>query len=228
MKCSSCCSSHVRHSHTLPTTLKQALLLPDPVYKAETCLSLKRYRWVRKKKHMGGPQNPGSYLWKIVIYSYTFKFNHLQSTLHLMQYTYQDFFHCSEQFLNWSILMPFSSSAVFCFTSSTSAKCFPLRTFFFQGNKKSHLGQDWVNREGRAWGSCNFWSKTTEHSERYAYKSPIKKWANMWKESSKNFTEIELSLSQQGQLAQWCRWDATTLTHLAGEACITKGLPSMR
>ena len=30
-----------------------------------------------------------------------------------------------------------------CFTSSTLAKHFPLRTFFIQGNKKSHSGWDW-------------------------------------------------------------------------------------
>ena len=79
-------------------------------------------------------------------------FSHLQSTLHLMQYTYGDtFFHCSKQFLNSLVLMPFSAYAIFCITSSTSAKCFLLRTFFIQGNtQKSHLGWDQVNRQGRA------------------------------------------------------------------------------
>ena len=81
-------------------------------------------------------------------------FSHLQSTLHLMQYTYRDtFFHCSKQFLNSSILIPFSASAVFCFTSTTLAKHFPLRTFFIQGNKKCCSGQDQVNREGEECGS---------------------------------------------------------------------------
>ena len=69
--------------------------------------------------------------------------------------------------LNSSILMPFSASATFCFTSFILAKCFPLRTFITQGNKKkSCLGQDQVNREGGAWRSCHFWSKTAEHSAR--------------------------------------------------------------
>ena len=60
------------------------------------------------------------------------------------------FFHCSKQFLNSSILMLFSASAIFCFTSSTLAKHFPLRTFFIWGNKKMSL---WV-RSGkyRGWG----------------------------------------------------------------------------
>ena len=65
-------------------------------------------------------------------------------------------FNCSKQFLNLSILMPFSASAVFCFTSSsTSAKCFPLRTFFIKWNKNSHSGWDWVNREGGIQGLCH-------------------------------------------------------------------------
>ena len=46
------------------------------------------------------------------------------------------FFHCLKQFLNLSILMPFSASASFCFTSSTPAKCFPLRIFFIESKKK--------------------------------------------------------------------------------------------
>ena len=59
------------------------------------------------------------------------------------------FSHCSKQLLNSLILMPFSASAFFCFTSSTSTKCFPLKTFFIQGNKKRRLRWwDQVNREG--------------------------------------------------------------------------------
>ena len=79
-------------------------------------------------------------------------------TIHLLRH----FFHCSKQFLNSSILMPFSAAALFCFTSSTSAKRFPLRTLFFRGNKKSRSGQDQVNKECRAWASHHFWSKTAE------------------------------------------------------------------
>ena len=53
--------------------------------------------------------------------------------------------------------MPFSASAIFCFISSTLAKCFPLRSFYIRENKKKCcLGKDGVNREGRAWGSCHF------------------------------------------------------------------------
>ena len=50
--------------------------------------------------------------------------------------------------------MPFSASAVFCFTTSASAKCFPLRVFFFHLEKlvAGGLGggRDRVYREGGA------------------------------------------------------------------------------
>ena len=132
-------------------------------------------------------------------------FSHLQSTLHLIQCTCRDIFHCSKHLLNSSILMPLSTSVIFRFASSTLAKFFPLRNFFHWGNKqKSLLGQDLVNRKGGAWGSCRFWSKPPEHSGsagRCTCKSPIMKWANALKKPSKNkFTEAEHSLSQQCQL----------------------------
>ena len=114
------------------------------------------------------PPNPEFINKKLCIYSYTFK---LQSS---SKYSPSDAIHlsrllshCSKQFLNSSILMPFSASAVFCFTSSTSAKHFPLRTLFSPGETTKILwGQDQVNREGGAPGSCYFGSKTDEHSLR--------------------------------------------------------------
>ena len=67
--------------------------------------------------------------------------SHLQRTLHLTQYTYQDFFLQLKtvfEFVNFwflSLVLPF-----FCFTSSTSAKHFSLRIFFMRGNNKKLLG----------------------------------------------------------------------------------------
>ena len=112
---------------------------------------------------------------KLYIYFYMLK---LQSTskyspldaVHLLR----RFFHCSKQFLNSLILMPFSTSAIFYFISSTSAKHFPLRTFFTQGGK-CPLGPDRVNREGGAQGHAIFG----------ACIPPIMKWTNTLKESSK-------------------------------------------
>ena len=108
--------------------------------------------------------------------------SHLQSTLHLMQYTYQDIFSTAQssfgacQFQCLLVLLPF-----FCFTSSISIKHFPLRTFFIQENKNKSCSR-WIGRVGR------FGVKTAGHScgvGRCARKSPIMKWANALKESSK-------------------------------------------
>ena len=60
--------------------------------------------------------------------------------------------------------MPFSTYAVFCVTSSTSAKYFPLTTFFIWGNKKVTWGEiRWIRRVGLG-GPCCCWLKTAEHS----------------------------------------------------------------
>ena len=124
------------------------------------------------------------------MYSYVFK---LQSpskyspfnAIHLSGH----FFHCSEQSLNSLILMPFSASAVFCFTSSTSATRFPLRTFYTQENKKKVVWGEmgWMGKVEHG-GHAVFGQKllNTQHSAvRCACKSPIMKWANALKESSK-------------------------------------------
>ena len=139
-----------------------------------------------------------SYISKLQSPSKYFPFDEIHISIH--------FFHCSKQFLNSSILMPFSASAVFCFTYSTPAKCFPLRKIFIWGNKKKSLGErDQVNKEDGAWGSCCFGQilvNTQQGVDRYAHKSPIIKWANSLKESSKKVTEAKHSLSQQHQLVQ--------------------------
>ena len=156
------------------------------------------------------PHNP-EFIYKNCVFILTcLNFSHLQSTLHLMQYTYRDiFFHSSEQFLNSSILMPFSASAIFCSASFTSAKCFPLRTFFIQGNKnKVTRGKiRWIGRVGHQ-ESCHFRSKTAQHLNTQCLlvcagalrNSPIMKWAKALKESSKKFTDAKHGLSQQCQL----------------------------
>ena len=72
------------------------------------------------------------------------------------------FLHFSKQVLHTSILMPFTAYAIFCFTSSTSTKCFPLRTFFIGETAKKVArseGSDQVNRDNGAWGWCHFGSK---------------------------------------------------------------------
>ena len=141
----------------------------------------------------GGPKKPPQFNYKNCVVILTFK---LQSpskyspfdAIHL----FRRFFHCSEKFLNLLILMPCSAFAIFCFTSSTLAKRFPLRTFVTQGNKIKSLGRGRVNRVG---GTKLL---NTQHSVgRRAHESPIGKRASMLQESKKKFTEAEHSPSQQ-------------------------------
>ena len=128
----------------------------------------------------------------------------------------ETFFHCSKQCLNSSISMPFSASAVFCFTSSTSAKCFPLRKFFIRGKqKKVSQGEiKWTGRMGH--GDHAIFGQKLLNTQcgvgRYTCKSPIMQWAMHWNSLQKKFTEAKRSLSQQHQLVHWYRWVPRTLT----------------
>ena len=115
----------------------------------------------------GRPQNPEFMYKKFVLILTCLNFSCLRSTLHLMQYTYGDIFSYGlKQFLNSSISMPFSFSTIFCFTSSTSTNVSLWGLFYSMKYKQSYWRWDQVNREGGAWGSCHFWSKTAEHSVR--------------------------------------------------------------
>ena len=96
------------------------------------------------------------------------------------------FFYCSEQVLNSLILV---ASGIFCFTSSTLAKHFLLRIFFIHGNKKQ-VARGEIGRIGRAGqeGHAIFGQTplNTQHSVgRCTCQSPIVKWANTLKKSSK-------------------------------------------
>ena len=152
------------------------------------------------------------------MHSYMFKFSHLPSALHLMQDTHWDFFFTAqdnfgtEQF--WCLLV----LLLFCFTSSKTAKRFPLRTFFFNlaKQKPAALGEiRWVGRVGHR-GHGIFWSKTAEHSapcgQVRSINHPSWNGQMLWKSLQKTFTEAERSLSQQFQLVHWHRWVPRTLT----------------
>ena len=85
--------------------------------------------------------------------------------------------------------MPFSASAIFCFTSSTWSKCFPWGLFSIWGNKTESLSRDLVHRDSGVHRSCHFLVKNrwTQHGVgRCTTKSPIVKWTNALKEFSKN------------------------------------------
>ena len=140
--------------------------------------------------------------------------SHLERTRHLMQYTYQDVFLLLKtvfELVNFDAC----STAVFCFTSSTSAKCFPLRTLFIRGHtQKVTQGEiGWIGRVGHRGHAVflikNCWKCGVGKCPR---ESPVMKWANALKESSERFTEAERSLSPQRQLMHWYRWVPRTLT----------------
>ena len=96
-------------------------------------------------------------------------FSHLQSTLLLVPYTYWYIFSTALNSLwtHWFwcllVLLPFLFDLFYI------SKMFPFEGFFFSSRetKKIHLGWDWVNRKGGAWGSCYFLSQTAEHSAWY-------------------------------------------------------------
>ena len=104
-------------------------------------------------------------------------------------YLLRHFLYCSKQFLNSSILKPYGASAVFLFHLFHISKTFPFEKFFHLGKQKLYcVGQDRVNREGGAQGSCHFGQNllNTQHGVgRCTCKSPMMKWANTLKESSK-------------------------------------------
>ena len=86
--------------------------------------------------------------------------------------------------------------------------------FFIQVNKKNTQGEiRWIGKVGDG-GHAIFGQKllNTQHDvSRYTYKSPIMKWKNTLKDSSKKFTEVEHGLSPQYQLVQWYRCVPRTL-----------------
>ena len=137
----------------------------------------------------GTPPNWQVFIKDCIFILICLNFSHLQSTLHLMQYTYlRHFFHCSNSF--WTcqfwyllVLLPFFSPL----PHRQNVSLWGL--FSSRETKTSHLGWDWVNREGGAWGSCCSGSKTAGHSAQCgqvdSHKSPIMKWASVLKESSK-------------------------------------------
>ena len=70
------------------------------------------FKWILE----GTQKKPRNLFIKNCVFILTWlNFSYLQSTLHLMQYTYETFFHCSEWLLNSSFLMAFSGLLLFGF-----------------------------------------------------------------------------------------------------------------
>ena len=107
----------------------------------------------------------------------------------------------THQFWCLLVLLPF-----FGFICSTWAKCFPLWTFFIWGYKKVTRGETgWIGRV-RHEDQGIFDQKLLNMQRgvgRCAHKSPIMKWANALKKSSKKDSLKLNRLSQQPQLELW-------------------------
>ena len=114
-----------------------------------------------------------------------FKLSHLQSTLHLMQYTYPDFLSLLKTVFRLVDFDTVQRSCHFLFHLFHIGKMFSFRNFFIQGNnKKGHSQWDWVNREGGVWGHAVFDQKLLNTQcgvDRYPPKLPIMKQAKALK-----------------------------------------------
>ena len=107
--------------------------------------------------------------WNVMIKNCVFiltclSFSHLQSTPHVIQYTYQDVFSTAQNSF-WTPwfwcrleLLPYFVSPL-----PHQQNVYSRGIFSSGKTKNSLLGWDQVNREGGAQGSCCFWSKTAEH-----------------------------------------------------------------
>ena len=120
----------------------------------------------------GDPKNWNLFIKNCVFILTCLNFSHLQSALHLMQYTYPDVFSTAQnRFWTRQFWCLFEASSCFCcflLHLFHISKMFPFEDFFLsEETKKYCTGWDQVNREGGAWGSCCFWPKPAEHSTWY-------------------------------------------------------------
>ena len=150
---------------------------------------------------MGGGAKPQEFIYiKFCIHFYMFKLDSpsrysSSDAMHLLRH----FFHCSKQFLNSSILMPFSASAIFCSTYSTLAKRFSLSTFSYgeTTTKKVTWGEiGWIGSVGH--GVHVIFGQKLMNTQcgvgKCACKSPTIKWANVLEKSFKKSAEGKLSM----------------------------------
>ena len=152
---------------------------------------------------------------KLCIYAYMFKFQSPSKyspfdAIHLLRC----FSHCSKQFLNSLILVPFSVSAFFFFSPFLHWQNVSLWGLFHPGKQKKVDWSEirWIGRVGhKGHAICGPKLLNTHWGVgRCACKSPIMKWANTLK-VFKKFTEAECSLSGHCQLIHWYRWVPRTL-----------------
>ena len=102
-------------------------------------------------------KTPGIYLQCCIFIVTYLNFSHLQSTLHLMQYTYVDFFTAQNSFWTcqfWCLLVLLVFFVVVVVVPLPHRQNVSLWGLFSPGThaQKSHLGWDWMNRKGGTHG----------------------------------------------------------------------------
>ena len=141
-----------------------------------------------------------------------------------MQYTYWDFFPPTAQNSFWTWFWCLFSDSHFLFYLFHNSKTFSSR----ETNKRSHLGWDWVNREGGAHGSCHFWSKTTEHSVVWTgalVNHPPWNGQTRWKNLQKN--SLKLNAASHNN-ASWCTDTDGFLEHLPSGGSLYYKWPTLQ
>ena len=139
------------------------------------------------------------------------------------------FSHCSKQFLNLQILIPFDASAFFLFYLFHISKTLLFEDFFHLGRQKKKSLRMRLG-EQRGWAGDHTISgqkllNTQHRVGRCTCKSPIMNWANMLRVLKKNSLKLmqPLTTIPAGSLIQM---DSQN-THLEG-AYTTRGLPTRR
>ena len=167
------------------------------------------------------PKTQNLFIKNCVLILTCLNFSHLQSTLHLMQYLSRRFSTAQNSFWTWfwGLLV----LLLLCVSPCPSAKCFPFRTFFIQGNKEKVTR----NKIG-AWRSCLFLVKNC-WTLRAVWAGGLLNhpswvgqmcWGNLEKKNSLRLSAA--SHKVRGTVIQMGSWN----TQLEREACTTRGLPS--
>ena len=161
----------------------------------------------------GGPQKLEFIYKTLSSYSYTLKLQSLsKSSPFGVAYLSGHFSTAQNSFWtywSWCLLALLPFLLFLLFHLFHIGKTFPSEYFFIWGNKnKVSWGEiSWIGRVGNG-GHVGFGQKllnTQRGVGRCAHKSPIMKWANVLKGTSKKLTEAEGILSQQHQLVHWYR-----------------------
>ena len=131
---------------------------------------LRRGGSLKSRKYVGGPKRNRNFVIKNCVFIFRcYKFNHLQSTVHLMQCTglnvFFTFRSSPETLAKWCLLMP---PSFFSSPLPRPQNVFLWGLFSFGGIKRSRTERDRVNMVGGEVGSCCFWLRIDQSWAREA------------------------------------------------------------